>query len=124
MFFSSDAGESWIDYSDGLPKVLIIDMIHQPHSNDGIYLANDVGVYYRNDTMNTWSCISEDIPPTIFTELRISQVDQKLRASTFGFGIWETDLLDTEGAPPFANMNCELIELCVEEEYVLHYESS
>lgn len=124
VFKTDDGGENWIDYSEGLPEIQINDILHQPYSNNAVYLANDIGVYYRNDTMSQWQCINNNILPTLFTELRISHLAEKIRAASFGYGMWETDILNTEKMPPYANMDCRLVELCVDQEYTLGHSSS
>ncbi|MFK7771265.1 MAG: T9SS type A sorting domain-containing protein [Saprospiraceae bacterium] len=117
ILFTTDFGVTWEDYSEGLPNISMNDILYQPYSNDALYLATDMGIYFRNDTLDSWIPFDNNLPQTIFTELKISDVAEKLRASSYGSGLWETDLFDSNQHPPFSNFDCHTIELCPGEEF-------
>ena len=78
-------------------------------SDGGIYVATDMGVYYTDNTLEEYIPWMKDLPSVVVTELTIDQGANKIRASTYGRGLWESDLYipDTGGAsinnPDFDN---------------------
>ncbi|MCF8460515.1 MAG: T9SS type A sorting domain-containing protein [Flavobacteriales bacterium] len=98
VFMSLDGGVSWYEYSDGLPQFPINRIIYQEGSNDLLYAATDVGVYYRDASMDAagggWQCFSNDLPICAVSDLEIDYCEQKLYASTLGRGAWIVDLIE------------------------------
>jgi hypothetical protein len=95
VYYSNDAGLTWTNYSTGLPNYYMNQIVYQNGSNDGLYLASDIGVYYRDASMTSWIPFSNGLPNTQVTDLKIDYLSGKLRASTYGRGIWETNLYTT-----------------------------
>lgn len=92
VLVSSNAGAMWTDYSKGLPPFPVNDLIYHKGSNDLMFAATDVGVYYRDASMDSWLCFQMGMPTCIVTNLEINNCTQELYAGTFGRGIWKTDL--------------------------------
>jgi hypothetical protein len=124
VLFSNDYGMTWSDYSQGLPNVELNDILVQPHTQDAVFLATDMGVYYRDQNLDQWHPYSNNLPITLCTELRISAVAEKLRLATFGAGLWEVDLPNTAAYPPYANMDCRPIQICQGDSLQLVHTSS
>ncbi|MDX1479241.1 MAG: hypothetical protein R3301_16110, partial [Saprospiraceae bacterium] len=93
VYYSSDAGQTWSDYSTGLPGIPVNTVVRQPYSDNLLYIGTDVGVYYRDQTMGSWQPFGTALPNVIIYELEIHQSSGKLRAATFGRGLWETNLV-------------------------------
>ncbi len=89
---TTDGGLTWTDYTQGLPQYPVNKIIYQKGSNDGLYVATDIGVYYRDNTMSQWECFNTHLPVCIVTDLEINYCTQKLRIATFGRGLWESPL--------------------------------
>ncbi len=96
--YSGNGGTTWTNYSTGLPNVPCNVIIYEPNSPNRLYVGNDYGVYYRDSVMTSWQPYGQDLPITFVNDLEIVQTSQKLRAGTFGRGIWETDLCATSVA--------------------------
>lgn len=103
VYYSSDGGATWTDYSKGLTPLPINVIVHEQGSNDGLYVGTDVGVFYTNrklydaddiaDPQNTgWVCFKDNLPACIVTDLEVNYASNRLRASTYGRGIWESSL--------------------------------
>jgi photosystem II stability/assembly factor-like uncharacterized protein len=92
IYYSSDGGETWENYSDGLPNVPANCIIYQNNTNKTLYAGTDIGVYYRDATMLQWADYSDNLPNVIVNDLAIHYASGKLRAGTYGRGLWETDL--------------------------------
>lgn len=90
VFFSSDAGDNWSNInSAGLPNVPV-NCIAVTSTND-VYIGTEIGVYYR-PTGGNWTPYYNGLPRSPVTDLVINELSGKIRASTFGRGIWESPL--------------------------------
>ena len=92
VFKSTNGGSSWSNISGSLPDLPVNCIVYQTGSNEGLYIGTDVGVYYKNASMSDWIYFSTGLPNVVVTELEIHYGSGKLRASTFGRGLWESDL--------------------------------
>jgi photosystem II stability/assembly factor-like uncharacterized protein len=92
VYYSSNAGLTWTNYSTGLPSIPCNSIIYQNGSSDGLYLAMDIGIYYRNSTMSSWQLYNTGLPNARVFDLEIQYSSGKIRAATFGRGIWESNL--------------------------------
>jgi hypothetical protein len=100
VFESFDGGLTWVNKSQGLPNVPANSIVAQPDSPNGLYLGTDLGVFYRDDYMPQWEPHGIGLPNVVASELEINMTAGKLRAATYGRGIWEADLYFS----PFANV--------------------
>lgn len=89
---STDGGNTWSDFSNGLPDFPVNEIIYEKGTNDGLYAGTDVGVYYRDNSMSEWKCFTDNMPTCIVTDLEINYAANIIRASTFGRGVWESHL--------------------------------
>lgn len=86
-------GSRWINYGTGLPEdEYAMAMVLDFKTNDGIYLATDKNIYYRELGWLTWICVTGNFPKLNVEQLEINYVDKTLRAGTFGLGIWKMPL--------------------------------
>ncbi|MBK9148069.1 MAG: hypothetical protein IPM12_09690 [Flavobacteriales bacterium] len=100
IFESTNGGATWINRSAGLPNVPANSVVCQPNSPNGVYLGTDLGVFYRDDYTNAWEPYGTGMPNVVVSELEINMAIGKLRAATYGRGIWEADLFFS----PFASV--------------------
>lgn len=95
VFRSTDAGATWQALTDNLPNLPANTIVQDPiHPHSPLYVGMDVGVWYRNDTMNAWQLFATDLPNVIVSDLEVHAGTQRLYAATFGRGLWRADLLD------------------------------
>jgi photosystem II stability/assembly factor-like uncharacterized protein len=92
VYYSSNGGGTWTNYSGTLPNVPANCIEYQNNTNDLLYLGTDLGVFYRDATMSDWAPYNTGLPNVVIDELEINYSISKLRAATFGRGIWESDL--------------------------------
>lgn len=93
VYESTDAGLSWINVSAGLPNVPAVCIIHNKMSStDEVYVGTDLGVYYMDNTMGSWQPFNTNLPPVVVDELEIDYTNGKIRAATYGRGLWESPL--------------------------------
>lgn len=95
VFKTTDAGATWTNISYNLPNVPANAIVyHKGTSNNAVYVATDMGIYYINDNLTSWQPYNTNLPNVIVTDLAIHDKTQKLWASTFGRGMWMSDLQD------------------------------
>jgi hypothetical protein len=94
IYYSADAGETWSDFSEGLPNYPVISMEYWQGSDDIIFAGTDVGIYIWNKDEAEWQCFDtgDQLPYCSVSDIEINYCTMKLRISTFGFGLWETPL--------------------------------
>ena len=112
VYRSDDGGANWIDLSPGLPNVPVNCVTAQAGTNDGIYIGTDMGVYYRDNNNTAWFPYSNGLPNTVITELEIHYGAGKLRAATYGRGLWESAIYDPASPLPFANFTADSTSGC------------
>ncbi len=105
VFMSTDGGGSWINIDGTLPKVPMTSVVAQDNDLESVYLGTYIGVFYTDNTMTDWIPFNDGLPPVRIGELEIDRQFGKLRAGTFGRGMWQTDLYDLgNGAPLCTNL--------------------
>jgi photosystem II stability/assembly factor-like uncharacterized protein len=94
IYKSINSGATWTNISGTLPNVPVSTcIIDKNSSTNEIYIGTDVGVFYINDVISTWTYFGTNLPNTAVSDLEIQYSSGKLRAGTFGRGIWEIDLI-------------------------------
>ncbi|MBC6427092.1 MAG: T9SS type A sorting domain-containing protein [Ekhidna sp.] len=106
VYSSVNGGDTWINISDNLPNIpanaIVIDAL-----NNGIYVGMDSGVYFTDDKTNGWICLDNKLPNVRVMDLEISSDICKLRAGTYGRGLWQTDLIGIGSLPPIADFKAD-----------------
>jgi photosystem II stability/assembly factor-like uncharacterized protein len=92
IYFSSNGGTSWSNISGTLQNIPVNCIEYQNNSNDLVYIGTDLGVYYTDASMNNWLPYNTGLPNVIIDDLEVYYPTSKLRAATYGRGIWESDL--------------------------------
>lgn len=87
---------SWVNWDPNgtLPNLPVNDLIYQKGTDGGLYVAMDVGVYYRNNSSEDWTPYYETLPNVQVNDLDINYCAGKIRAGTYGRGLWESDLAE------------------------------
>ena len=92
VFRSADGGATWTNISGSLPNVPANCIVYQNGSPDGIYIGTDFGVFFRDNSMSDWTAFDTGLPHCIVSELEIHYGTYKIRAATYGRGLWESDV--------------------------------
>jgi hypothetical protein len=89
--YNTDSTQWWENISFNLPNVPANCVSWDV---DGIYLGNDLGVFYLPHGDSVWIYFSEGLPTVPVFEIEITEstfFGKKLFAGTFGRGIWTSD---------------------------------
>jgi photosystem II stability/assembly factor-like uncharacterized protein len=92
VYRSTDGGANWTNISGTLPNIPVNCAVWQNTGLNSIYIGTDFGVFYWDNNANDWTSYNSGLPNVIVNDLEIQIATSKLRAATFGRGIWETDL--------------------------------
>lgn len=93
VYVTYDAGLTWTNISYDLPNLPVNCIVYENGTDDRVYVGTDVGVYVTDSTMTSWTQFSKGLPNVIVNELEIFYPTNKLRAATYGTGVWETFLV-------------------------------
>lgn len=99
VYKSLTAGNSWTLMTPNLPDVAVNTIVTDTSSTlENLYIGTDLGIYYWDASMTDWVNFSSGFPYAArVTELEISYDSPKrIRASTYGRGLWESDLYGPE----------------------------
>lgn len=104
IYRSTDGGQSWQNISFNLPNLPVNCVKYVPRSGQ-LMIAGDVGVWTLDSGDVSWSDQSLGLPNVIVTDIEFNEVLNKVYVSTFGRGIWGSDLglvTGTESVLPMA----------------------
>jgi PKD repeat protein len=107
VYESTNGGSSWSNISTGLPNLPTMCIVQnkQETSLNELYVGTDRGVYMKRGAAD-WEPFMTNLPNVVVTELEIyydaTPANSKLRAATFGRGLWESDLYTDPTSQPVA----------------------
>ncbi|MEP7264364.1 MAG: T9SS type A sorting domain-containing protein [Bacteroidota bacterium] len=99
VIFYDGITQTWSDYSAGIPAdENVFTMIMDHAGNDGLYIATEKGIYYREKGMTAWVSYNDGAPGTLMPfvdsrQMEINYRENTLRAGTYGRGIWKSKLV-------------------------------
>lgn len=102
IYESTDKGDSWTNITGNLPQVSLNCIIYDKNSDQGLYVGTDIGVFYKNAFLKDWVLFNNGFPASArVTDLGIyhdndNPSNSVIRASTYGRGLWESDLYSDE----------------------------
>jgi photosystem II stability/assembly factor-like uncharacterized protein len=102
IFTTIDGGATWQNISYNLPN-LPINCIKQIPGTNHLMVATDIGIYILYSGTTTWVNNSFGLPNVIVTDIEFNAALNKIYISTFGRGIWESNIsviTGTKELPP------------------------
>ncbi|QTN31190.1 hypothetical protein HZ994_02220 [Akkermansiaceae bacterium] len=94
IYRTTSAGGTWSDYSGSLPAVPVRSVAAADGNKAGVYAGTSLGVYYRSSLLSDWIPFNTGMPNTFISDLQIHRGSQKLRAGTYGRGLWESSIVE------------------------------
>ncbi len=91
---STNNGSSWIDANSNLPNIIMKKILykHSTSANDSLYLATELGLYFRPANVATWAKLGTNLPNVIVTDIEFNYAADELFIGTFGRGMWKYNL--------------------------------
>jgi len=89
--------------SGNLPNVPVNAIVYQKNSPDRLFIGTDIGVFYTDYSSAYWEKYGDDMPNVVINDIEINygaNSQTKLRAATYGRGIWEADVINCNYQSP------------------------
>ncbi|MFY0672746.1 MAG: T9SS type A sorting domain-containing protein [Bacteroidia bacterium] len=99
IYRSTNGGNSWSNITFNLGDVPVHSVVIDNNEYQKIYLGTEIGVYYMPLNGRNWTPYSTDLPSVAVEELEINHGANTIKASTWGRGLWEFDLVDRAEYP-------------------------
>ncbi|HXB38982.1 MAG TPA: PKD domain-containing protein [Bacteroidia bacterium] len=112
VYNSTDGGTTWANYSTGLPNLPVNCITYWNNTKCGLYVGCDIGIYYRDSLQASWSLYNTGLPNVSVHDLAIFYPTGKIRAATYGRGMWEADLVNNGTQAPIANFAGDKLNIC------------
>ncbi len=100
VFKSTNGGANWTNITGSLPNVPCNHILFQPNADKRVWVATDIGVWYRGNSDLNWMDYNDYLPNVICNDLEIYAAGNKLRLGTYGRGVWEATLPTVANLPP------------------------
>lgn len=109
VFMTTDNGSTWQNITYNLPNLPVNCLKSLPEGKK-LLAGTDVGIYQLDSGAVSWTMISNGLPNVIVSDIEINESLDKVYVSTFGRGIWETDLngIVTNAKPEVAMFDVKL----------------
>jgi photosystem II stability/assembly factor-like uncharacterized protein len=95
VYRTENGGGLWTNYTGSLSSRSVRTIVYQKGSQDGVYIGTNSGIFFRDATMADWQPFNTNLPNAIVNDLQINYASGRLRAATYGRGVWETLLPGT-----------------------------
>ena len=92
VYLSDNGGASWYNISNNLPNLPANCIAVDSSTKGALFVGADMGLYYIDSTMSTWAKYSAGLPNVIVNDIEINYTSCKIRAATYGRGLWECHL--------------------------------
>ncbi len=102
---TTNAGATWIDRTADLPDAPANAIVVDPTNPDRLFVGTDIGVFVSVDDGASWAELGTGLPTVVVSDLKIfnSGGVQRLRAATYGRGVWDIALPGALGLTFSAN---------------------
>jgi PKD repeat protein len=99
VYVTRDGGEEWENITHNLPNLPVNCIVYDKNTCDGVYVGNDAGVYYINNSLSEWVEFSDDLPNVIVADIEIQHEFNSLIVGTYGRGLWSSNTYYIEEEP-------------------------
>lgn len=103
VVYSNNAGVSWTNVSYNLPNVPVWSI--EVDGSNNVYVGTDIGVFYKSNGSTTWQPYGNNLPNVPVSGLALNSTADQLLASTFGRGVWKSDLYSSCNSDITINQN-------------------
>ncbi|MCB9779627.1 MAG: hypothetical protein H6742_13770 [Alphaproteobacteria bacterium] len=90
VYRTTDGGETWQGWGDGLPSTLVTDLALATDGSKRLFAAAETAAYVRGGDSTEWVDITGlDAPITTYWSVEAVQSEHTMRFGTYGRGIWD-----------------------------------
>ncbi|MFN0188924.1 MAG: 3-coathanger stack domain-containing protein [Bacteroidia bacterium] len=108
VFYTTNGGTNWLNWGVDIPNVPVLCLKYQNGTNGGLYAGTDLGIYYTNNVLPNFVPFTNGMPSVIVTDLDINPGQGLLYATTYGRGLWATNLAGSCPADENTNLFASL----------------
>ncbi len=87
---SENAGDTWVNYSEGLPNIPTNIIAAHTNGNGGLYLGTDHGMYYRDASKSQWEMFNHGLPNVVVNDIEFQKSQDRIIIGTYGRGLWKS----------------------------------
>jgi len=113
VYKSTDAGKTWTNVSANLPDLPMQSVCIDPMNSTDIYVGTDLGVYRSMNGGISWDPWFDGMPYAMVLDVSISKKDRRLRAATFGNGVYQRKLR------PQQTVSVQIVDAAVPSKFAL-----
>ncbi len=92
LFYSSTGGNTWTNISSDLPNIPANTLVIDTTTTGAMFVGTDMGVFYTDSSQTGWTRYGTGLPNVLINDLELNYGNYKVRAATFGRGVWEAPL--------------------------------
>ncbi len=111
VYVSNTGGTTWTNISYNLPNIPANCIAVDSSTKGALFVGTDMGLYYMDSSQNTWAKYSTGLPNVIVDDIDINYTNYKIRAATYGRGLWECDLPQKSLAVPQIPSVANIVQL-------------
>ncbi len=89
LFYSSTGGTTWANISSDLPNLPANTLVIDTTTSGAMFVGTDMGVFYTDSSQTGWTRYGTGLPNVIINDLELNYGNYKIRAATYGRGVWE-----------------------------------
>jgi photosystem II stability/assembly factor-like uncharacterized protein len=111
VYRTTNGGSSWQNISYNLPNIPVNCIKYIPGSAGAVMIGTDIGVYILYPSATSWTLSSTGLPNVIVSDIEFNVPLNRVYVSTFGRGIWASELnaiTSVNGLSNNASMQLEL----------------
>jgi photosystem II stability/assembly factor-like uncharacterized protein len=105
IFYSENAGNSFFDITANISLLGVRSIVHLKDNHDALFVGTENAVFFKDTTMSQWIPYVNGLPNVIISDMEINYTSHKLRAATYGRGIWETPIPNLQNIPENTHYN-------------------
>ncbi|KAA3597879.1 MAG: hypothetical protein DWQ06_12325 [Calditrichaeota bacterium] len=92
VFKTTNGGLSWTNVTGNLPDMPVNCIAVDPLLPNQVYIGTDLGIFLSTTGGGNWQDFSNGLPNVVVEEIEIHYPSGKIRAATYGRGLWESYL--------------------------------
>jgi len=95
VYVSTDGGATWVSYKKNLPNFNALAVVWDDNGADALYVGMNYGIHYIDNNLANWLPYSNNLPNVRISELEINSTTSKIYASSYGRGLWVSQIQDS-----------------------------
>jgi photosystem II stability/assembly factor-like uncharacterized protein len=107
IFITKNLGHTWKNITYNLENMPLRCAIIDHSDSSYIFVGGEIGIYYKSMNSTKWLPYMNGLPNVTVKDLEIHYGSNTLRAATWGRGLWEIPLPNSEGLPKISHVEIE-----------------